>query len=252
LGRKGERGHLKRKPAPKIWPIHRKEAVWTVMPNAGPHSISRSIPLALIVRDILKFAKTAKEAKNIISQGKITVNGKIRRDERFLAGLMDVISIIDTKKSYRVLPSAKGLILHAIDSSEAAFKLCRIKDKTFVPGGNIHLNLHDGSSYLITVTNQQTPEEVTYHTLDVLKLGVPDRELLEYTKLTVGAPTLVIGGKNMGKFGKIVSIEKKPNKKRRDLLVTLKDINGNQFQTILDFVFILGDKEPLISLPEVD
>ena len=252
MGRKGERGHLKRKPAPKIWPIHRKEAVWTVMPNAGPHSISRSLPLALIVRDILGFAKTAKEAKNIISQGKITVDGKVRRDERFLVGLMDVISIIDTKESYRILPSGKGLLLHPIDADEAAFKLCRIKDKTFISGGNMHLNLHDGSSSMISVSNTQNLEEVTYHTLDVIKLSVPGREILDYTKLTVGAPSLVIGGKNMGQFGKIVSIEKKPNKKRRDLLVTLKDVNGNQFQTILDFVFILGDKEPLISIPEAN
>jgi len=252
LGRKGERGHLKRKPAPKIWPIHRKEAVWTVMPRSGPHSLSRSLPLAIIVRDILGFAKTAKEAKNIISQGKITVDGKVRRDERFLVGLMDVVSILDAKKSYRILPSKKGLLLHPIDASEAGFKLCRIKGKTVVSGGNMHLNLHDGSNSPIAVGNPQNPEEVTYHTLDVIKLSVPDREILGYTKLTVGTPSIVIGGKNMSQWGKIVSIEKKPNKKRRDLLVTLKAVNGNQFQTILDFVFILGDTEPLISLPETD
>jgi len=252
LGRKGERGHLKRKPAPKMWPIHRKEAVWTVMPKPGPHSLSRSLPLVLIVRDMLKFAKTSKEAKDIISQEKITVNGKVRRDERFLVGLMDVISIVDAKKSYRVLPSGKGLFLHPIDSDEAAFKLCRIEDKTVVKAGNVHLDLHDGSSYLIKVSNPQNPEEDVYHTLDVLNLSVPDRELLGHTKLTVGAPAIVIGGKNMGKYGKVITIEKKPSKKRRDLLVTLKDINGDQFQTILNFVFILGDTEPSISLPEAN
>jgi len=252
LGRKGERGHLKRKPAPKMWPIHRKEAVWTVMPKPGPHSLSRSLPLVLIVRDMLKFAKTSKEAKKIISQEKITVNGKVRRDERFLVGLMDVISILDAKKSYRVLPSSKGLFLHPIDSDEAAFKLCRIEDKTVVNGGHVHLDLHDGASSLIKVGNPQNPEEDVYHTLDVLKLSVPDRELLGYTKLTVGAPAIVIGGKNMGKYGKVTTIEKKSDKKRRDLLVTIKDVNGDQFQTILDFVFILGDTEPSISLPEAD
>jgi small subunit ribosomal protein S4e len=252
LGRKGERGYLKRKPAPKIWPIHRKEAVWTVMPKPGPHSISRSLPLILIVRDILKFANTAKEAKNIISQEKIMVDGKVRRDERFLVGLMDVISIVDAKKSYRILPSGKGLVLHPIDSEEASFKLCRIENKHVVKGGNIHLELHDGTSSQIQVSNPQTPEEDIYHTLDVLKLSVPDRELLGHTKLTVGAPALVIGGKNMGRYGKVVDIEKKPSKKRRDLLVTLEDINGDQFQTILDFVFILGDNKSSISLPEVD
>ena len=252
MGRKGERGHLKRKPAPKMWPIHRKEAVWTVMPKPGPHSISRSLPLALIVRDILGFAKTAKEAKNIISQGKITVDGKVRRDERFLVGLMDVISILDAKKSYRIIPSSKGLFLHPIDSGEAAFKLCRIEDKTVVKAGHVHLDLNDGTSSLIKVSNPENPEEDIYRTLDVLKLSVPDRELLGYMKLTVGTPAIVIGGKNIGKYGKVITIEKKSDKKRRDLLVTLKDVNGDQFQTILDFVFILGDTEPSISLPEAD
>jgi small subunit ribosomal protein S4e len=116
----------------------------------------------------------------------------------------------------------------------------------------VHLDLHDGASSLIQVSNPQNPEEDTYHTLDVLKLSVPDRELLGHTKLTVGAPAIVIGGKNMGKYGKVVTIEKKPSEKRRDLLVTLEDANENQFQTILDFVFILGDTKPSISLPEVD
>lgn len=251
MGRKGERGYLKRKPAPKIWPIHRKEAVWTIMPKPGPHSLSRSLPLLLIVRDMLKFARTAKEAKNIISKGKIIVDGKIRRDERFLVGLMDVISIVDAKKYYRVLPYEKGLFFHAIDSGEATFKLFRIENKTVVKSGNLHLDLHDGSSYLIQVSTPQNPEEDIYHTLDVLKLSIPDRELLGHAKLGVGAIGIVIGGKNIGKYGKVVTIEKKPNKKRRNLLVTLKDMNGDEFQTILDFVFILGDTEPSITLPEL-
>lgn len=251
MGRKGESGHLKRKPAPKLWPIHRKEAVWTVMPKPGPHSVSRSLPLILIVRDILGFAKTAKEAKSIISQGKIMVDGKFRRDERFLVGLMDVVSIPDANKFYRALPSSKGLHLHPISGDEITFKLYRIEDKTVVKGGNVHLDLHDGSSSMVAAGNSQTPIEATYHTLDVLKLSIPNRALLGQAKLTAGAPAIVIAGQNMGKYGKVVTIEKQEDKKRRDLLVTLKDVNGNQFQTILDFVFILGDTESLISIPEV-
>jgi small subunit ribosomal protein S4e len=245
LGRKGERKHLKRKPAPKLWPIHRKEAVWTVKPKPGPHSLSNSLPLELIIRDMLKLAKTGKEAKNIISQEKITVDGKIRRDERFLVGLMDVISIVEAKKSYRVLPSKKGLFLHPIKSDEAAFKLYRIEDKTVMKGEKIQLELHDGTSILL-------PGEDVYKTLDVLKLGVPERELTGHVKLTIGATALVTGGKNIGKYGKVISIEEKPNQKRRDLIVTLEDASGNQFQTILDFVFVVGDTKPSISLPEVD
>ena len=250
MGRKGERGHLKRKPAPKLWPIHRKEAVWTVMSKSGPHSRSGSMPLALIVRDMLGLAKTGKEAKNIISQGKIMVDGKVRRDARFLVGLMDVISIVDAKKSYRVLPSKKGLMLLAIKSDEAVFKLYRIEDKTIVKGGQLQLDLHDGTCSLISLDTSQSLEEDAYQTLDVLQLSIPERELLEHTKLTVGANAIVIGGKNMGKVGKVTTIDKKPNQKRRDTIVTIEDTNGGQFQTILEFVFILGDNVSFQSLTE--
>ena len=252
MGRKGESGHLKRKPAPKMWPIHRKEAVWTVMSKPGPHSLARSLPLTLIVRDILGFAKTGKEAKTILCQGKIVVDGKVRRDEHFLVGLMDVISIADTKKSYRLLPSRKGLFLHPIDADEAAFKLYRIEDKTVVKGGRMELALHDGTGCLLDSANTQSLDKVVYNTLDVLKLSVPDREILEHTKLTVGAPAIVIGGKNMGTYGKVVTIEKQADKKRRDLLVTLKNVKGEQFQTILDYVFVLGDAQSSIALPEAN
>jgi len=251
MGRKGEGGHLKRKPAPKLWPIHRKEAVWTVMPKPGSHPLSKSLPLALIVRDILGYAETAKEAKNVVSRGKILVNGKVRRDIRFLVGLMDIVSIPDAKKYYRVLPSKKGLVLHPISAEEAEYRLCRIEDKTLVKGGNLQLNLHDGTTISIPV-GSSTGVIAEYHTLDVLKINVADRELLGYAKLSTGAPAIVTGGKNMGKVGKVIAVEDTVGKKRRDLLVTLEAASGEQFQTILDFVFVLGETEPLISLPEAN
>ncbi len=229
-----------------MWPVHRKEAVWTVNPEPGPHSLASSIPLALVVRDLLGFAQTAKEAKNIISNGKIMVDGKVRCSERYLVGLMDVISLVGTNKSYRVLPSRKGLFLHPIDVNDT-FKLYRIENKSNVIGGKTNLDLHDGTNYQ---TKVELGTNANYSTLDVLKLSVPDRELLGQTKLAVGSSAVVIGGKNMGRIGKVVEIEKQADKKRRDLIVTLNDNKGEQFQTILDFVFVVGDTEPSISLPE--
>ena len=166
MGRKGEGGHMKRKPAPKLWPIHRKEAVWTVMPKPGPHSLSSSLPLALIVRDMLGYAKTAKEAKKIISHGKIKVNGKVRLDERFLVGFMDIVSIPEIKKYYRVLPSKKGFLLKTINSDQAKFKLSRIEDKTVVKGGKVSLDLDDGSNVLIDV---DAPEKLEKEIFQILK-----------------------------------------------------------------------------------
>jgi len=252
LGKKGGRRHLKRKPAPKTWPIHRKEEVWTIKPRPGPHPISHCLPLALVVRDILGFAKTRKEAEAIISQGKIRVDGKIRRDERFPIGLMDVISIPEIEKAYRILPSEKGLMLRPIETEETGFKICRIENKTTLRDGHVQLNLHDGKNIKVQVKDPLKPEEDIYKTLNSLKVSIPDLEILEHIKLGEGAPAIIVGGKNIGIYGKIVSIEERSGQKRRNLLVTIEDKKRNRFQTTLDFVFVVGSKAPCISLPEVD
>jgi len=252
LGKKGKSRHLKRKPAPRFWPIPRKEFVWTVKPKPGPHPISRCLPLALIVRDMLGFAKTLKEAKIILSQGKLMVDGKIRKSLYYPAGLMDVVSIPEIDESYRILPSEKGLILHKIGKNEASFKLCRIENKNLVKNGHVQLNLHDGRNVLVKVTDAKNSQEDVFETLNTLKISIPKQEIMEQIKLEKGAFALVVGGKNIGKYGKIVDIEEMPNRKRRSLLATIEDAKGNRFQTTLNFIFAVGETAPIISLPEVE
>jgi len=250
LGRKGGSTGLKRKPAPGFWPIHKKEKVWVVKPSSGPHSLDRCVPLVVILRDILGFAETRKEAKTIVSQGKMLVDGKIRREDDFPAGLMDVISLPDADKHFRVLPSRKGLILHSISKDEASFKLCRIENKTIVKNGHVQINLHDGSNVLVKVADPKNPQEDVYGTFDTLKIGFPERQILEHIKLKENVLAMITGGKNVGKYGKIVEIEKVKGKKRKNALVIIEDEKGNRYQTILGFVFAIGDAHPLISLPE--
>ncbi|MEM3696663.1 MAG: 30S ribosomal protein S4e [Candidatus Bathyarchaeia archaeon] len=250
MGKKGESTGLKRKPAPRFWPIHRKEFVWVVKPSPGPHSLESCLPLAIILRDILGFAKTRKEAKTIVSQGKIHVDGNVRREDDFPTGLMDVISILDVDKHFRLLPSKKGLILHPINKDETSFKLCRIENKTTIKNGHVQLNLHDGSNILVKVADPKNPQEDVYETLDTLKISLPERQILEHIKLKENDFAIIIGGKNIGKYGRIVEIESAKGKKRRNTLAVIEDEKGNRYQTILNFVFAIGEKQPLISLPE--
>ena len=252
MGRKGGRRSLKRKPAPQSWPIHRKEAIWVVKPSPGPHPLSRCLPLTLVLRDILGIAKTRKEVKTIISEEKVMVDGKVQKEEAFPTGLMDVVSISDIGKTYRVLPSEKGLILHPVEKDEAGFKLCRIENKSTVSGGHVQLNLHDGRNFLIKVKDPQKPEEDSYQTLDTVKINLPQQEVTGHIKLAEGASALIVGGKNTGKHGKIVAIEARAGQKRRNSLVTIEDEKGNRFQTTIDYVFAVGDTKPQISLPEVE
>jgi small subunit ribosomal protein S4e len=250
LGKKGRSTGLKRKPAPRFWPIHRKEYVWVVKPSSGPHSGEKCIPLAIILREILGLAKTRKECKAIVSQGKIYVDGKVRREDDFPAGLMDVISIPELDKHFRILPSKKGLILHPISKEEASFKLCRIEDKTITEKGHVQLNLHDGLNVMVKVADPKNPREDVYKTLDTLKISIPERQILEHVKMKENDFAMITGGKNIGKHGRIVSIESAEGKKRRNALVIIEDEKGNRYQTILNFVFAIGEKQPLISLPE--
>jgi small subunit ribosomal protein S4e len=251
LGKKGKVGRLKRKPAPRFWPIQRKEAVWIVRPSPGPHSLENCLPLSLVLRDILEVAETNKEAKKIITQGKVYVDGIVRRKDDFPVGLMDVISMPDVNKFYRILPSHKGLFLNPISKEEASFKLFRVEGKTTVKNGTSQVALHDGSNLLLKGEAPESPAAGVYQTFDTLKLGLPEKQVLDQLKTKKGNIAIITGGKNIGKQGKIVEIEKTEAKKRRNALVVIEDEKGSRYQTILDFVFSIGGAQSLISLPEV-
>lgn len=252
MGKKGGSLHLKREAAPKLWPIHRKEFTWAARPRPGPHPIHQCVPLIAIVREFLGLAKTRKEAKKIISQGKILVDGKVRRDERFPAGLMDVISIPELEKHYRVLPSEKGLFLHPIDKDESKFKICRIENKKTLSRGSVQLDLHDGRNMLIHVENPRNPVEDIYRVLDALKTSVPDQEIVEHLRLDKNMLASFVDGNNIGKYGVITSIEEQTGQKRRNFLVAIEDEKGRTFRTVLKYAFVVGDKTPRISLPSVE
>jgi small subunit ribosomal protein S4e len=243
LGKKGKTARLKRKPAPKYWPIHRKESPWVVKPASGPHSLQTCLPMTLVLRDILGVADTRKEGKLILSEGKIQVNGIVRKKDDFPVGLMDVISMPDSNQYYRVMPSHKGLVLLQISKEDAKYRFARVDDKTTTTVG-VQVVLHDGTNMLIKVADPKNPVEVTYETFDILKINIADGQVAEKLKTKEGNTAVITGGKNIGVQGKIVEIEKTEAKKRRQALVVIEDDKGVRCQTILDFVFSIASNEP--------
>ncbi len=229
---------MKRLTIPKHWPLPRKIGKWAPKPSPGPHSIERSLPLLVIVRDVLGYSDMSKEAKKIIHEKNIMVDGKICRDPKLPVGLMDILEIKTTDEKFRVLIDEKGkLILNPIGEEESYFKLCRIEDKKVIRGGRYQLNLHDGRNYIVDDKNIKAG--------DVLSLKVPNQEIIDILKFDIGARSLVIGGSHRGEIGRIDQINiirrSQPN------IVTLT-VNGKQIQTIKEFVFVVGKDESVISL----
>jgi len=249
MARMGGSKHLKRLAAPAFWPVLRKEYKWVVKPSPGPHPIARSLPLLMVVRDILKYVETSKEARRLIAEGHFKVDGRLRRDYKFPIGLMDVIEVVDTGEVFRVVPfPVKYLTLIPISREEASFKLCRIENKTTVRGGNIQLNLHDGRNILIRVSNPTKPTEDIYTTMSSVKISIPNQEVIKYIPIREGSLAIVVGGRNVGRVGTLIKISEGMRRYRK--LVALKDSKGNIFYTTLDNVFVIGDEKPEITLPE--
>jgi len=205
--------------------------------------------MTLILRDMLGVAQTRKEGILILTQGKVLVDGKIRKQDDSPVGLMDVISIPEMDKYYRIMPSHKGLILAPISKEEANIKLVRVENKSTVSNG-VQIALHDGSNMLIKVADPKNPTEVPYETFDILKLTFSDKQVTETLKTKEGNIAIITGGKNIGKQGKIVEIEKAEAKKRRQALVVIEDAQGVRYQTILDFIFCIGEAAPMITTLE--
>lgn len=249
MGKKGKTARLKRKPAPKFWPIHRKELPWVVKPSSGPHSLQNCLPLTLVLRDLLGVASTRKEAKLILTEGKVQVNGVVRKQDDFPVGLMDVISMPDSNQYYRVVPSHKGLVVSKISKEDAKYRLARVEDKITTTAG-VQIALHDGTNMLVKVADPKNPVEVTYDTFDILKINIADGQVAETLKTKEGNTAVITGGKNIGVQGKIVEIEKAEAKKRRQALVVVEDEKGARCQTILDYIFSIASNEQPVIVAE--
>ena len=232
--------HQKRIAAPRSWRIERKTAYWTVKPRPGPHPGDRSMPLLLIVRDMLKLADNSKEAKRILHEGNILVDGKQRKDHKFPVGIFDILSIPAIGANYMVLLDKKGkLSLVALGAEEASSKLCRVNNKTVIKGGVVQLNMYDGRNLLPGLG-----AEIKTH--DSIMISLESNEILQRFAYKEGSKVMVIGGKHSAQTGEIeeIRIVRSPESN----VVKIKPLDGgDSFETIDDYVFVVGEDK--IAIP---
>jgi small subunit ribosomal protein S4e len=227
--------HQKRISVPKSWRISKKANKWITSTRPGPHHNEQSIPLAIVLRDMLGLVDNRAEAKRVLSEGNILVDGIVRKDLRFPVGMFDVITVPLNNTSYRVLLDRKGrLILQKLEDVHAN-KLCRINNKTTVKGGAVQLNLSDGTNLI---------GSNDYGTKDSIILSIPDKKVVKHLEYKVGNLAMIVGGKHTGEIGTIKEINTVKSSKNNTV-----SISGEyDFETIEDYVVVIGEKEPEIKL----
>lgn len=230
--------HMKRLAAPTSWPVSRKTSVWITKQTPGAHPIERSVPLLIIVRDLAKYCDTAREARRIIGERKIMVDGKVATNYKMPVGIMDVISVPENKDHFRLLLDRLGHFrLMRITPEEAKWKLVRIENKTSIREGKIQLNLHDGRNIILDKNARKTG--------DTLKISLPDQKILGAHEFKEGSTAYLTGGTHIGQLATVqemtVTRSSAPN------IVKFKD----GFSTVKDYVFIVGEETSDIALPEV-
>ena len=242
MGKKGPTRHLKRHSSPAHWPIHRKANVWTIRTRTGPHNLATSMPTTIILRDQLKYAKSASEAKTILINRKLLIDGKPIIEPAFPVGLMDVLHIPDSGEYFRVLPDHGGkLKFQPISVDEAEFKLYRIIGKTSQRGSKTQLNLHDGSNVLIDTERDQ------YKVNDVLKIKIPEKEIQDYIEFKEMQQVIITGGRSQGARGTLISLGPEPGWKKT---ANIRTPEGDDIRTLAQYIFVVGSNEPIIKLED--
>lgn len=223
--------HKKRLAAPDAWPIERKTETFTAHSGAGPHG-EAGVPLVIILRDVLGYVDTSKEAKYAIRSGYIAVNGSTVSDHLQAVGLFDIITFDERDEYYRVFPEAGGrLSLTPVDPDAAETKLSKVIDKRQIEGGQTQLALHDGRTVLVD-------EADTYGSHDSVIIDLDTGEVVHHLPYGEGSMVTAVAGSHAGEIGIIESIDIHPGSSDNTLKVETDD---GSFETIEDYVVVIDE-----------
>ncbi len=234
----------KRMSAPTQWQIAKKEKKYVVSVAAGPHDGS-ALPIGIWLRDHMHLADNTKEARKILHDRQVVLNGHIVTDEHLGLDVFDIVSIPKINKHYLILVDAKGRqINQEIPEKAVNVRLVKVANKTTIRGGKTQINLTCGANFI---------SDFACKGKDTLIVGLngDDRfKVHEHFPYEQGALALVIGGQHTMKVGTIEQIyvqhSSLPNR------VILKCTNGTEIATIEDYIYIIGKDQSYLKNWGVD
>lgn len=197
----------------------------------------------VLLKNRLKYALNNTEITKIVKdkEGLIKIDNRVRRDATYPTGFMDVVSIEKTGENFRMLYDVKGRYQpHKIDAAEAAYKLCKVTNKSIGPNKVPYLVTHDGR------TIRYPHPDINKN--DSIKLNLETGQIELWYKFEQGASVMLHGGKNIGRVGVISHVSKHDGGFD---IVHVRDARNKTFATRSGNVFIIGKgKMAGISLPK--
>jgi small subunit ribosomal protein S4e len=224
--------HQKRLSVPNSWPVERKTEKFTVKADAGPHG-EAGVPLLILLRDVLGYVDSRKEARYALNQENVRINGDVVSDEERPVGMFDIVAFAEREEFYRVFPGEGGrLALTPIDEDAAQSKLGKIVGKHQVDGGRTQLTLHDGHTLLVD-------DAEPYAGSDSIVIANEDDEIVAHFELEEGALVTAVDGGHSGEIGRIDEIQVTPGSSPNQVIATQED--GPGFETVQDYVVVIDE-----------
>lgn len=223
--------------APIFWGLNRKSKRFAITVKPGPHKKNHSIPTAVLLRDKLKLVSTLRECKYVIYNGKVIIDGIIRKSLHHGTGLMDVIELSNVVDIYRLIP-IHGKILSAIKipQEEKSKKIIKIVRKNTIKKNKIQISSHDGRS-IIT--------DLKINVGDSCLITIPQQEILNVIKLEKNCKILITKGSNAGKIGIVENIKKGTFLLPKQITINL---GKNKIEIPLDIVMVIGKEKPMLTI----
>jgi small subunit ribosomal protein S4e len=224
--------HQKRLSVPKSWPVERKTETFTVKAEGGPHG-EDGVPLVILLRDVLGYVDSRKEARYALDQDSVLLNGEAVGDEQLPVGMFDILAFREREEYYRVFPDEGGrLSLTPIDEDAAQSKLGKVVNKTQVGGGDTQLTMHDGRNVVVE-------DAAAYDTNDSLVVGNEDTEIVAHFPYEEGALVTAVRGSHAGDVGEISEIEVTTGSSAN--AVTVERDDGSTFETVEEYVVVIDE-----------
>lgn len=237
---RGPKKHLKRLAAPSSWMLDKLSGTYAPRPSPGPHKLRESLPLTIFLRNRLKYALTGREVTAIVKQRLVRVDGKVRTDETYPTGFMDVISLEKSGEHFRLMYDVKGrFAIHRIEAQEATYKLLKVRKVAIGAKGVPHIVTHDGR----TIRYPDPAIKVN----DTVKFDIEQGKITDFVPFEYGNTAMVTGGRNMGRVGVIVHRERHIGGFD---IVHVRDTLDRTFATRITNIFIIGQNKPWVSLPK--